>query len=89
MYKFATGNVVKWKNQLWVVAQDDGDSIKLIPMNFSNSSSHPSKKWPTEDTGRVAVKIVSDTIYGWLIKNLIKNTFGIEESLSANGWTPR
>lgn len=86
--KYSIGNIVKWNKQYWIVSNDDGNMVELIPFNISNSKSYPSDKWPTPETGRIAIDYISDTMYGWLIKNLIKG-FEIEESLSATGWTPK
>ena len=88
---FSTGNVVKWNDQFWVVARDryGDDVMELIPMNISNCTSHPSRKWPTPETGRVAVELVSETIYGWMVQSIMKKVFEVKEPLSADGWTPR
>lgn len=86
--EFRTGNVVSWHKQLFVVAEDKGKSLVLIPMNSSNSTSHPSLTWPSEKEGRAAVKFVANTVYGWLVKRM-KKKLGIKEALSADGWSPR
>lgn len=88
MSEFHSGNVVKWHKQLFVVVDDDGNCVTLIPMNNSHSTYHPSKSWPSEKTGREGIKLVSETVYGWLVESLKKH-LGIEEVLSADGWTPR
>jgi hypothetical protein len=89
MRKYNKGNVVKWQKQLWVVAGDNGYVVDLIPMNNSNSSAHPSESWPTPDTGKASVKLVAETVYGWMVQSVMRNVFEVTESLSGDGWTPR
>jgi hypothetical protein len=84
--EFQIGNVVKWHDNLYVVAEDTGKAVKLIPMNSSNSMSMPSRTWPSVKEGRAAIKLVAPTVYAWLIKG-IKRQYGIKGPLNANGWS--
>jgi len=89
MKSFSTGNVVEWRKQLWVVAEDTDTTVVLIPMNSVNTTAYPSKNWPSKKTGRASIKFVAETVYGWIIKTSMRDVLGVKEALSADGWTPR
>jgi hypothetical protein len=43
---FATGNLVLWEKELWIVVKWDYPNCELISCNNSNVTAHPSNKWP-------------------------------------------
>lgn len=89
MHRFRTGNVVKWRKQHYIVAGDDGRVVQLIQMNCSNSMAYPTDEWPTPETGRESIQLVSETVYGWMVNSIMVNVFNVTENLSADGWAPR
>lgn len=76
---FMTGQVVEWKNGLWIISKvhttDDGlQGLELINLNHSNVSAYPTKKWPSKKDGINSVKIVTDCMKDFF-KDKIENLF--------------
>jgi len=67
---FNKGNVVKWRKRLYIVAEDNGDKMRLLSIDKSNCSAHPSNTWPVNDDdkpiGRPKVKYVADNVKSWI-----------------------
>jgi hypothetical protein len=60
------GNVVKWEGCLYVVAEISTTRAVLLPIDFPNSSAHPSLTWPSKKRGVRSIKVVASTVSSFM-----------------------
>ena len=70
---FQTGNIVKWKDELHIVAKIYDDHLVLLPFDYANTSAHPSTMWPRDPSERVSsVQMVAMTLSDFILQRVRK-----------------
>jgi len=69
MKTFATGEIVRWGDSLWIVSESRKDKLVLLSMNRANCSAYISENWPIKKSDR-QVKWVANSVYDFITRTL-------------------